>query len=169
MALRCEDGRRREFTTPFGRRQGWLLQTTRLYIKCALGLRVSIQIGLHARRLGELRIEIHAGLEILGDQFRVLHRGADGSPEISLAIPGRPLRYDCKPDDEPLVFISPQRLVHRRRIFEKTQALRSRHADWPHLAGVGEAAELGVESLRDVDVSSGQGIDAGAAALKRYA
>src|SRR5262249_29751925 len=41
-ALRCEDGRQREFTTPFGSRQGRLLQTTRLYIKCALGLHVSI-------------------------------------------------------------------------------------------------------------------------------
>src|SRR5262249_22576879 len=84
-----------------------LLQTTRLYIKRALGLDVSIQIGLHARSVGELRIEIHAGLEILGDQFRILHRGAYGSPEIGLAIRGRPLRYDCKSDDEPLVFISP--------------------------------------------------------------
>src|SRR5262245_38791693 len=146
-----------------------LLETTRLYIKCTLGLHVGILTGLHSRRVGELRIEIHAGLEILGDQFRVLHRGADGSPEVGLAILGRPLRYDCKPDDEPLVFISPQRLVHRRRIFEETQALRSRHADRPNLAGVGEAAELGVESLRDVDVSPCQGIDAGPAALKRYA
>src|SRR5215471_11441761 len=84
-----------------------LLQTTRLYVKCALGLHVSIQIGLHARSVGELRIEIHAGLEIFGDQFRVLHRGAYGSPEIGLAIRGRSLRYDCKSDDEPLVFIPP--------------------------------------------------------------
>src|SRR6516225_2837700 len=146
-----------------------LLETTRLYIKCALGLHVSIQIGLHARRVGELRVEIDAGLEILGDQFRVLHRGAYGSPEVGLTILGRPLRYDCKSDDEPLVFISPQRLVYRRRIFQETQALRGRHPDRPHLAGVGEAAELGVESLRDVDVSPRQGIDAGPAALKRYA
>src|SRR5215468_2381883 len=169
MALRCEDGRRREFTTPFGCRQGWLLQTTRLYIKCALDLDVSIQIGLHSRWVGELRIEIDAGLEILGDQFRVLHRGADASPEVGLAIVGRPLWYDCKSDDKPLVFISPQRLVHRRCIFQETQALRGRDADRPHLAGVGEAAELGVESLCDVDVSACQGIDAGPAALKRYA
>src|SRR5262245_7641241 len=146
-----------------------LLQTTRLYIKCALGLDVSIQIGLQARSVGELRIEIHAGLEILGDQFRVPHRGAYGSPEVGLAIRGRPLRYDCKSDDEPLVFISRQRLVHRRRIFQETQPLRGRDANGPHLAGVGETAELGEESLRDVDVSPCQGIDAGPAALKRYA
>src|SRR6516165_12234504 len=146
-----------------------LLQTTRLYIKCALGLHVSIQIGLHARSVGELRIEIHAGLEIFGDQFGIFQRGAYGSPEVGLAIRGRPLRYDCKSDDEPLVFISSQRLVHRRCIFQETQALRGRHADGPHLAGVGEAAELGVESLRDVDVSPCQGIDAGPAALKWYA
>src|SRR5262249_39811064 len=142
-----------------------LLQTTRLYVKCALGLYVSIQIGLHARSVGELRIEIHAGLEILGDQFRILHRSAYGSPEIGLAIRGRPLRYDCKSEDEPLLFTPSQRLVHRRCIFQETQALRGRHADRPHLAGVGEAAELGVESLRDVDVSPGQGTDAGPAAL----
>src|SRR5262249_17096205 len=37
------------------------------------------------------------------------------------------------------------------------------------LAGVGEAAEFGEEPLCDVDVSPRQGIDAGAAALKRYA
>src|SRR5215467_6559162 len=146
-----------------------LLQTTGLYIKCPLGLYISIQISLHSRRVGELRIEIHAGLEILGNQFRVLHRGAYGSPEVGLAILGRPLRYDCKSDDKPLIFISPQCLVHRRRIFQETQALWSRHADRPHLAGVGEAAELGVESLCDVDVSPCQGIDAGPAALKRYA
>src|SRR5215831_19796119 len=146
-----------------------LFQTTGLYVKCALGLHVSIQIGLHARSVGELWIEIHAGLEIFGDEFRVLHRGAYGSPEVGLAILGRPLRYDCKSDDKPLVFISPQRLVHRRRISQEAQALRGRHANRPHLAGVSEAAELGIESLCDVDVSPCQRIDAGSAALKRYA
>src|SRR5262245_28354781 len=113
-----------------------LLQTTRLYIKCALGLHVSIQIGLHARSVGELRIEIHASLEILGDQFRVLHRGAYGSPEVGLAILGRPLRYDGKSDDKPLVFISPQSLVHPRRIPTEPQAPRGRTHHRPHLAAV---------------------------------
>src|SRR5262249_42731096 len=117
----------------------------------------------------ELRIEIHAGLEILGNQFRVLHCGAYGSPEIGLAIRGRPRRYTCKWDDEPLEFIPPHAPFHRRRFFQKPQPPPAPTPNGPHLAGVGEAAELGEESLRDVDVSPCQGIDAGPAALKRYA